>query len=35
MMDGAVEFRLVLPIACVDCLGKVVEFGEGRWLAQT
>ena len=33
MMDGVVEFRLALPIACVNCLGKVVEFREGRWLA--
>ena len=34
-MDGVVEFRLALPIVCIDCLGKVVEFGEGRQLAHT
>ena len=32
-MDGAVEFRLALQIACIDCLDEVVEFEEGGWLA--
>ena len=35
MTDGAVEFRLALPIVCIDCLGEVVEFGEGRQFAHT
>ena len=35
MMEGAVEFRLALLILCIDCLGKVVEFREGRQLAHT
>ena len=33
MMEGVVEFRLVLPIAHIDCLDKVAEFGEGRQFA--
>ena len=35
MTDGVVEFRLALPIVHINCLGKIVEFGEGRWLAHT
>ena len=32
-MDRVVEFRLVLPIGSVNCLGEVAEFGEGRQFA--